>query len=538
MKLYIAKNLPTTENKKNWQFCVGSCHASTLLRKDALEILQRVHEELGIKRVRFHGAFNDDMGTLSNFRSVFGIPAGEHVIETNFYKIGVLYDNILAIGMKPFVEISFMPELLAADPTRSFIYGSIHSLPKELKRWQKYIKDYLAYIFHRYGKEEVCSWFFEVWNEPDLAGTFFSGSQNGYLEFYEATARAIKEFCPDLKVGGPASAASRWIPKFVGYCREHDVPVDFVSTHQYLGEPFLGMDEERVEKTYEELEAERENGKKAEEQRAKYLDKAMENLPDEMSMLTVLQKVLGGNGGDATQREFDVDLLPKNAQIVKEEADGLPVYYTEWNLSASFGARSQDMRKVAAYDVKTALAIDNLVEGNSIWCYSDIFEELHQFKEPFHGGYGMMTYTGIPKPVFWGMKMLAESGEKRIVLDESVFTEIEAAAFESDTEKQVLLYRQNTIQSDAAPEKAEIQVELDEKPQRVYLERIDENYCNPRKIWEAMGCPNDLTIKEVEYIKETSKMVAEEIACVYKDGVLSAEVELGVNDLYFIRIVK
>ena len=121
MKLYIAKNLPTTENKKNWQFCVGSCHASTLLRKDALEILQRVHEELGIKRVRFHGAFNDDMGTLSNFRSVFGIPAGEHVIETNFYKIGVLYDNILAIGMKPFVEISFMPELLAADPTRSFI---------------------------------------------------------------------------------------------------------------------------------------------------------------------------------------------------------------------------------------------------------------------------------------------------------------------------------------------------------------------------------------------------------------------------------
>ena len=193
---------------------------------------------------------------------------------------------------------------------------------------------------------------------------------------------------------------------------------------------------------------------------------------------------------------------------------------------------------MAAYDVKTALAIDDLVEGNSIWCYSDIFEELHQFKEPFHGGYGMMTYTGIPKPVFWGMKMLAESGKRRIVLDESAFTEIEAAAFESDTEKQILLFRQNTIQSDAAPEKAEIQVELDRKPQKVYLQRIDENHCNPRKIWEKMGSPDDLTAKEVEFIKETSKMVAEEICYGYLDSILSVEVELGVNDLYFIRIVK
>ena len=538
MKLYIAKDLSTIENKKNWQFCVGSCHASTLLRKDALDILKRVHDDLGIKRVRFHGTFNDDMGTLSNFKSVFGIPAGEHVIETNFYKIGVLYDNILALGMKPFVEISFMPELLASDPTRSFIYGSIHSLPKDLKRWQKYIKDYLAYIFHRYGKEEVCSWFFEVWNEPDLAGTFFSGSQNGYLAFYEATARAIKEFCPDLKVGGPASAASRWIPEFVGYCREHKVPVDFVSTHQYLGEPFLGVDKKVAEKTFEEMEAEREAALKAQEERTKLIDKAMENLPDEMSMLSVLQLVLGGNGTDATQKEMDTELLPKNARIVKEQAGGLPVYYTEWNLSASFGARSQDMRKVAAYDVKTALAIDDLVEGNSIWCYSDIFEELHQFKEPFHGGYGMVTYTGIPKPVFWGMKMLAESGERRILFDEKQFTEIEAAAFESDTEKQILLFRQNTIQSDAAPEKTEIQVELEQRPQRVYLQRIDENHCNPRRIWEEMGAPDDLTAGEVDYIKENSKMVEEKLSGTYQDGIFKAEVELGVNDLYFIRIVK
>lgn len=150
----------------------------------------------------------------------------------------------------------------------------------------------------------------------------------------------------------------------------------------------------------------------------------------------------------------------------------------------------------------------------------------------------MVTYTGIPKPVFWGMKMLAESGERRILFDEKQFTEIEAAAFESDTEKQILLFRQNTIQSDAAPEKTEIQVELEQRPQRVYLQRIDEDHCNPRRIWEEMGAPDDLTAGEVDYIKENSKMVEEKLSGTYQDGIFKAEVELGVNDLYFIRIVK
>lgn len=533
MNLNISKNLPTKLYEKKWQFCVGSCHASTLLRSDALKILKRVHDELGIKQVRFHGTFNDDMGTLCNFPVVFGLPAGEHIVETNFYKIGVLYDNILEIGMKPFVEISFMPELLASDPTRSFVYGSIHSLPKDMDRWCAYIKEYLAYLFHRYGEDEVCTWFFEVWNEPDLAKTFFKGSQSSYLEFYAATARAIKEFCPKLKVGGPASSASRWIDVFMDYCENNQVPVDFVSTHQYLGEPFLGVSEEDAAKSYEELEAE---NSAAEEQRLAYLKAALDKLPADMSILQALKTVLGG--GDGTEKDCDLDLLPKNAAIVKQQAKGLPVYYTEWNLSASFGARGQDTRKVAAYDVKTSLAIEDIVDGNSIWCYSDIFEELHQFKEPFHGGYGMVTYTGIPKPVFYGMRMLAQAEENRILLDETQFTEVEAAAFEGETEKQIILYRVNSRQLDVEAEQVNICVELDEAPKKVYVQRIDEAHCNPRQVWEDMGSPNDLTKAEVAHILEKSDMQDEAWDYNYKNGVLSLGIALGINDVYFVRIVK
>lgn len=536
MELTIANNLPTKKYEKKWQFCVGSCHASTLLRADALKILKRVHDELGIKRVRFHGTFNDDMGTLCNFPVVFGMPIGEHIVETNFYKIGVVYDNLLELGIKPFIEISFMPELLASDPTRSFVYGSIHSLPKDMDKWCAYIREFLAYLFYRYGEDEVATWYFEVWNEPDLAQTFFKGSKGSYLEFYEATARTIKEFCPRLQVGGPASSASRWIDEFVDYCEENNVPVDFVSTHQYLGEPFLGVSEEDAKKTYEELEQEAKAAAEAEEKRIAYLKDALGKLPADMSLLGALHAVFGG--GDGTERDCDADLLPKNAVIVKQQAKGLPVFYTEWNLSASFGARGQDMRKVAAYDVKTSLAIEDLVDGSSIWCYSDIFEELHQFKEPFHGGYGMVSYNGIPKPVFYGMRMLAQAEENRILLDESRFTKVEAAAFEGEREKQILLFWQSMRQLEAEPERVTLRVALDTEPRRVYLQRIDEEHCNPRRVWEEMGSPNDLNHAEVEQILKASEMTDEELSYNYADGELCTEVMVGVNDIYFIRIEK
>ena len=532
MKLNIPANLPVKKFEKNWQFCIGSCHASTLLRKDTLEILKRVHDELGIKRVRFHGTFNDDMNTLSSFKDIFGIDIGKHMVETNFYKIGLLYDNILSIGMQPFVEISFMPELLAKDPKRSFIYGSIHSLPESYDRWYQYIQDYLRYLFHRYGEAEIKQWFFEVWNEPDL-GMFFTDSKDGYMQLYETTARAIKDFCPDLRVGGPATAMSRWVPEFLAYCKAHDVPVDFVSTHQYLGEPFIGVSGEEAPAGEKQQESAQEEPLAA---RVAKLDAAFQNLPADTPLLKAFSFLTGGK--DQTEQPWDRDLLPKNAAIVKEQAQGLPVYYTEWNLSSHFGVRSQDSRKVAAYQVRTALAIDGIVEGNSVWCCSDIFEELHQFKEPFHGGYGLLTYTGIPKPQFFGLRMLAQAGDQQLLLDESQFTEVEAAAFESETEKQILLFRENPMQLDLPKEEVEITVALPAAPKRVYLQRIDEDHCNPRKVWEEMGSPNDLTPAEVRQIMAASDMVDEEIPFGYEKGVLQLHAELGVNDIWFIRIEK
>ena len=95
--------------------------------------------------------------------------------------------------MKPFVELSFMPSPMAKRPTRgTFYWKPCIAPPKDEAQWQAYIQKFVRFLLNRYGKEEVETWFFEVWNEPDLKTPFFDGTQEDYFRLYEITAKAVK----------------------------------------------------------------------------------------------------------------------------------------------------------------------------------------------------------------------------------------------------------------------------------------------------------------------------------------------------------
>ena len=181
--------------------------------------------------------------------------------------------------------------------------------------------------------------------------------------------------------------------------------------------------------------------------------------------------------------------------------------------------------------------MEGKTDGTSLWCFSDIFEELHQFPEEFHGGFGLLTQGGIPKPTFYALKMLAEAGNERVDLPVTEGT-VEAAAFENDTEKQVLLYRQNLKQEDLPKEPVTIKIEMDHAPQKVVLQRIDEVHCNPLKLWEDMGSPEELRPNELAALKKQAELLDESVNYQYEHGVLTCEAQLGVNDIYFFRITK
>ena len=224
-----------------WRPMIGSEHLSLMLSPDEVggrpigaeltEALRRVHDELGVQTVRAHAILCDD---LKVYREVDGEPVHD------FTGIDAVYDALLATGLRPVVELSYMPHDLAADPSRTvFAYEAIISPPRDWDRWAALVTALTAHLVERYGIEEVRRWSFEVWNEANL-DVFWSGTESDYLRLYDVTVAAVRAVDEALVVGGPSSAAAQWVESLLEHTAESGAPVDFVSTHTY-GSPPLDL---------------------------------------------------------------------------------------------------------------------------------------------------------------------------------------------------------------------------------------------------------------------------------------------------------
>ncbi len=123
----------------------------------------------------------------------------------SFFNTDQIFDFLLSIGMKPFVELSFMPETLASGSKIVFHYQSNVTPPQDYGQWETLIHKLVSHWVERYGIAEVAQWLFEVWNEPNL-DNFWTGTQSDYFKLYRVTAEAIKDVDPRLQVGGPVTA--------------------------------------------------------------------------------------------------------------------------------------------------------------------------------------------------------------------------------------------------------------------------------------------------------------------------------------------
>lgn len=513
MEFCLSKNTALEPHDKHWQFSVGSCHAPLAHRVDYLEQLKFIHDELGIERVRFHGLFNDDMKVGLTLKNFIPLPSAAKYKQFSFFQIAKIYDNILKTGMRPFVELGFMPKILASGKRNCmFQYKGNITMPKSLDEWAGFIRSFIEFLIDRYGRDEVKTWYFEVWNEPNLK-PFFAGSQQDYFKLYEATARAIKSVEPDIRVGGPATANCVWIEDFKSFCDKNNVPVDFISTHQYAGDP-IG----HVMKTSAMLKA--------------ILKRIADLRKGSGTVLEGARKMLV----DGSESIEDRNVFMKNLRRVKKEADGLPVLYTEWNVSATCTAPINDTRRAASYAIRTVLHSENTIDKSSLWCFSDLFEEIEFFPEPFSGAFGMIDVYGIPKPSFYAFKILSMLGGQRFNLPVDDTADVEFAAFKKDNITQLLLYRQNFKAEKGDAVKFTVSAESDARPNNVFLYRIDDDHCNPLKEWEALGKPEYLKPDEVEKIKKASSLVREQLPFTYADGKFTAECALYNNDVWLIEV--
>ncbi|MEO7099781.1 MAG: glycoside hydrolase [Luteolibacter sp.] len=352
----VSADLKETNGPLNTMFkrCVGAGRANEGLRADWQRQLAVVRRECGFEYIRMHGIFSDDMGV---YREVNGKP------EYNWQYIDELFDFLHSIGMKPFVELGFMPGGMASGSKTIFWWKGNVTPPSDMNKWADLVRAFTEHERDRYGDAEVRTWYFEVWNEPNLTNGFWAGTQQQYFDLYAATARAIKGVSPDYKVGGPGTAGCGWIPEFLGFCQTNQVPLDFVSTHTY------GVESGFLDET--------------------------------------------GTAGTALSRNPNSifgEVKEVRGVIAKSPTPKLELHFTEWSSSYTPSDPFHDSYHSAAYILDKLKNCGDAAQSMSYWTFTDIFEESAPRWQAFHGGFGMMNYQDIKKPSYFAYQFLNRLG--------------------------------------------------------------------------------------------------------------------------------
>ncbi len=450
-----------------WELCVGSCHAVMGLRSDWREQLEKSHRELGFQYVRFHGLLNDEMSVCTKVTNPFVADAPVS-LRYSFFNIDSIFDFLLSIGMKPFLELGFMPTALASGTQTCFHYKANVTPPADYAEWENLIRALTEHLVERYGIEEVRTWFFEVWNEPNL-NYFWAGTQQEYFELYEHAVRAVKSVDAQLRVGGPATSVNAWIPDMLNFCRSNNVPIDFVSTHHYPTDDPLWKN----------------NGMPIEEFFAKF----------------------GNEFG-----KYERGILRKMTAKARTEAGDLPLYYTEWNTSAVLPDALHDDPYSAALVAKTIVDNDGLVDAYSFWTFSDLFEEGAQFPAPFHGGFGLQNIYGTPKPTYRVFELLHRLGNERLMVTGETDSTVEILAVKGKSDLTLFIYNHNIPDAVIQEENVEIVLKGIVPTSTVSIQRVDSQHANPKQKWIELGSPEYPTREQLSHLEEASRLVPEPLA--------------------------
>lgn len=459
----------------NWEHTVGSGHATLALRADWQRQLIRCHKELGFRHVRFHALLSDDMGTLL---------CEQNQLLYSFFNADQIMDFLLSIGMRPFVELSFMPETLASGSKIVFHYEANATPPNDYDAWATLIEKLVAHFVERYGIKEVSQWYFEVWNEPNLTA-FWTGKQEDYFKLYRYSAGALKRVDPSLRVGGPVTAMNAWIEDFISFCEKNDLPADFISTHIYPTDPF-------------------------------------------------------GKIGDDTISQLansNSNVMSDHARETHSWAKGRPVYYTEWSTSSNPRDPLHDEPFAAALAARIVMEVNSFVDCYSWWTFSDIFEENYFPSVPFQGGFGLLNIEGIAKPVYRAFELLHNLGTELLDLSRTDKESTVRAWGIRKGDTLTLLFTNHAMpRHPISTELAHVQITNVPEVRAAYVERVDEYHANATRAWRDMGEPEYLSALQVSQLQSASCLIKEPVSCDYLGGVIHFDLGLPPHSVAAVTI--
>ena len=429
----------------NVDYCVGTGRLGLALTEEYLKELEFVQDMIGFSYIRGHGLFSDDVSIYHEYEE-----DGVTRVEYNYTYIDRIIDAYVRLGIRPYLELGFMPGKLASGEQTIFYWKGNTTPPKDYKLWTDMVVALLQHLTARYG-EEVVTWPIEVWNEPNLPGFWYKADMEEYFKLFKETFLAIKELDDRFMVGGPAICGVRdaeWIKAFLDFCKKEDLHPDRITRHHYCVE----FPERVGHYDYSKLE----------------------------------------------DSEMRFENLQSTRDIVDsyEEFAGTPIHLTEFSTSYTPKGVIHDTNINAAYLARQLSRLGDVNEAYSYWTFGDVFEEQGVPDSLFHGGFGMVAAGNIPKPSFWTFyfyKQLKLFGENCVYRDD------DAVVVKNDKGYAGILWNIDGDDTDV-----QLSFELPEGEYTLITKTVDEECCNPLKVWHDMGEPAYPSKDETELIRSSA----------------------------------
>jgi xylan 1,4-beta-xylosidase len=426
-----------------WEEMFGSGRANLAMRDNYRRDLRLVKTATDFHYVRFHGIFDDENGVYSEDAQ------GQPVYNWSY--VDQIYDGLLENGIRPFVEISFMPKALAAkQQTHAFWYKPYPSPPSDYAKWDALMTAFAQHLIDRYGIDEISQWYFEVWNEPNIDFWIGRPAQPTYFELYDHTARALKAVNPRIRVGGPATAQAAWVGDLIAHTEQNHVPLDFVSTHVY------GND--------------------------------------------TADNVFHDNRAVAPHQMVCEAVDKVHSEIVHSARPRIPLIWSEFNATYANEQPITDSVYMGPWMADTISKCDGKTLMMSYWSFSDVFEEGGVVKTPFYGGYGLVAEDDIPKPAYDVFMLLHELGDERLPAptDDALVTR--------RADGTLVIATWNLVEPGANGSDKTVTFDLKGVADGAYAEvrRVDAQHGDTLDAWKQMGSPKTPSREQILALRKAS----------------------------------
>lgn len=346
----------------SWKNVLNVGSASDLLLSEIQDMVRRMQSEIGFQYIHFSGIFSDELHICQ--KDSFGN------LRFNFVYLDVVFDFLIRNKLRPFIQLTYMPTLLAKHPYRR-LFNAVVSEPRNNDEWCELVRATAEHLIKRYSAKEVRTWYFSIWNQPDTPSYLFGfGDDEAFFKFYKQTYQTLKAVDSGIRI--PASptfylleSGENWYLNFTKRCLKEGLRPDALS--------FTFYDTTLIRETNKSM------------QTFDFVD-TMQLSTDENSFTAFVDQVL------SERKEL--------------ELEGLPVYLTEWNNTPSQQDLLNDTCFKSCYLIKNIVDNYDRLDSFAYWSLTDLMGEAPLPEKMFFGGLGLFTKNGIAKPAFYALTLL------------------------------------------------------------------------------------------------------------------------------------